>query len=184
MSKNILVLMASPRKYGNTSALCDAFIEGALENGNKVTKICASDAAINPCKHCQYCESHDGECIQKDGMQKVYPAFKDADVIVLASPLYFYTINGQLKTIIDRLYAEGSSKSFDYDEKESVFLMTCMERDEAVFDQAKMFYKTLLAKALPWKSRGEIYVSGLTEEKDSIKGHHALEKARELGRKI
>lgn len=184
MSKNILVLMTSPRKNGNTDRLADALIEGALEKGHIVHKLCASEQKINPCIHCQYCVSHEGVCVQKDSMQAVYEAFGKADVIVLASPLYFHSISAQLKTILDRLYAAGSCKSFQYEEKESVLLMTCMEQDNTIFKQAEAYYRTLLARAFPWKSRGEVCVSGLTADKNSIDGHPALKQAKEIGKSL
>ncbi|MDO4554465.1 MAG: flavodoxin family protein [Lachnospiraceae bacterium] len=183
-SKNILVLMTSPRKDGNTDKLADAFIEGAIENGHIVNKFYASKQKINPCMNCQYCVSHEGMCVQKDSMQEIYDAFNKADVIVLASPLYFHSISAQLKTIIDRFYAVGSYKHFHYEKKESIFLMTCMERDDTIFDQAKSYYHTLLTRAFPWENRGEICVSGLAGERNSIDGHPALKQAKNIGKSL
>lgn len=184
MSKNILVLMTSPRKNGNTNRLVEAFTKGTEKKGHTVYKFCASEQNIHPCVSCQYCVSHEGVCIQKDSMQEIYPVFDKADVVVLASPLYFHSISAQLKTIIDRLYAVGSYKHFRYEKKESVLLMTCMESDEHIFDQAKTYYHTLLEKALPWESRGEICVSGLAGNRNSIDGHLALKQAEELGESL
>lgn len=184
MSKNILVLMTSPRKSGNTNALCDAFIEGAAGEGHHITKIRWSDAPVSPCTGCNYCASHGGECVQKDGMTKICAAFQEADVIVLASPLYYYSVSAQLKTIIDRLYAIGVINSFTYEPKESVFLMTCMESSEGIFDQALAYYNTLLKRAFPWKSRGTVMVKGLSGRIDSIHGHPALAEAKELGMRL
>lgn len=184
MLKDILVLMTSPRKNGNTGRLTDAFIQGAIKKGHNIRIFYSSNQIVNPCIGCQYCVSHNGKCVQVDDMQEIYTAFEKADVVVLASPLYFHSISAQLKIIIDRLYAVGSYKSFEYDRKESVFLMTCMESDDSVFDQAKSYYHTLLTKAFPWDNRGEVYVNGLTEDRDSIEGHSALEIAYAIGESL
>lgn len=184
MSKNILILMCSPRKEGSTNALCAAFSEGASEKGHHITKIYVSDSRVNPCIHCDYCLSHGGACSQKDGMTEIYSAFEHADVIVLASPLYFYSINAQLKTIIDRLYALGNASGFKYSPKESVLIMTCCEKSSDIFDQPKAYYYTLLNKIFPWKHKGEILVSGLSGKIGCIEENPSLEEARELGRSI
>lgn len=181
MKKNILLLMSSPRRKGNTDKLADAFIEGAVDKGHNVKKFYVSCRKINPCLGCQYCTKHKGNCIQDDSMQEIYDAFENSEVVVLASPLYFHSISAQLKAVIDRLYAAGSYKNFQYDEKEAVLLMTCMETGDDIFDQAKSYYHTLLKRAFPWKNIGEICVNGLTDDKNSIQGHPALVKARNTG---
>ena len=95
--KNVLILSGSPRKGGNSDLLCDEFMRGAKENGNQVAKINVADQKISPCRACYFCRDHSGECIYKDDMQKILQAMIDADVLVLASPVYFYSINAQLK---------------------------------------------------------------------------------------
>jgi multimeric flavodoxin WrbA len=181
MPKNILILMCSPRNNGSTNALCNAFFEGASEKGHHITKICASDVKINPCIDCNYCLSHGGACVEKDGMTEIYSAFEHADVVVLASPLYFYSINAQLKTIIDRLYAPGNFSGFKFTPKESVLIMTCGEKTSDIFDQPKAYYNTLLKKMFPWEHKGEILVSGLSGKIGCIEGNPSLEEAKQLG---
>ena len=114
MSKNILVISASYRKGGNSDTLADEFIKGATEAGNKVEKIFLRDKKINFCLGCGVCnDTH--KCVQKDDMAEINDKMVAADVIVLATPVYFYAMNGQMKTLIDRTvprYEDISGKEF------------------------------------------------------------------------
>lgn len=184
MAKNILVLIASPRSNGNTDKLAGAFIEGAESAGHNVFRFLPGHGGIKPCLGCNYCAANGGKCVQDDEMTEIYEAFDKADVVVLASPLYFHSVSAQLKIIIDRLYAAGSFNAFCYEKKESVFLMTCMESSNDIFDRAIGYYNILLEKAFPWVNCGEICVAGLESGKDSIEGHKALDRARQLGMSI
>lgn len=114
MAKNILVLSGSPRKGGNSDILCDQFIKGATDNGNKVEKVYVNDMNIGSCQACYACRST-GECFIKDDMADILPKMINADVIVMATPVYFYTMDGQMKTLIDRTlprYTEIANKEF------------------------------------------------------------------------
>ena len=102
MSKKVLILSGSPRKNGNSDLLCDEFMRGAAESGNEVEKIRVAGKKIAPCSGCYYCAAHNGECVHKDDMAEILQKMIDADVIVLSSPVYFYSINAQLKAVIDR----------------------------------------------------------------------------------
>ena len=99
--KNILVISSSPRRNGNSDLLCDEFIKGALEAGNKVEKVFLADKKINVCLGCGACYNT-SKCIQKDDMVDLNDKMVEADVIVLATPVYFYSMAGQLKVLIDR----------------------------------------------------------------------------------
>ena len=105
MSKKVLILSGSPRKGGNSDLLCDEFMRGAQEAGNEVEKIRVVSKKIAPCSACYFCRSHHGECAHKDDMAEVLQKMIDADVIVLSSPVYFYSIDAQLKAVIDRTVA-------------------------------------------------------------------------------
>lgn len=183
MQKNILIFMASPRSRGNTNALCNRFAEGAREAGHNVTQINFSNIKLSPCLGCDYCGSHNGKCCQPDDMNAILDIFNSCDVIVLASPLYYYTINAQLKIFIDRLYAAGLHNNFKYDKKESVLIMTCGESSDDIFDQPVGYYHLLLSKMFPWKNRGEILASGFSKN-PSIADRSELYDAYELGRTI
>lgn len=117
MSKKVLILSGSPRKGGNSDLLCDEFMKGALDGGNEVEKINVSAKKVTPCSACYYCKDHNGKCVYNDDMAEILQKMIDADVLVLASPVYFYSIDAQLKAVIDRTVArwlEVKNKKFYY----------------------------------------------------------------------
>ena len=120
MSK-IVILNGSPRKNGKTASLVKAFVEGADSSNNEVKELYLQGMEIGGCLACESCQRNNGICVQKDDMQIVSDAFLWADVVVFASPQYWGTITGQLKIVIDRLYAVlfGSPKV-----KQFVVIMT------------------------------------------------------------
>ncbi|WP_320172397.1 flavodoxin family protein [Maridesulfovibrio sp.] len=103
MSKNILLISASPRKQGNSDILCDEFMRGAKDAGHHAEKIRLADRNINYCTGCCSCISGNGSCAQQDDMAEIYEKILAADVIVLATPVYFRSFNAQMKTFIDRV---------------------------------------------------------------------------------
>jgi len=112
--KKVLIISSSPRKGGNSDLLCDQFLKGAQEAGHQAEKIFLRDKKINYCMGCGVCnDTH--ACVQKDDMKDLLAKMVEADVIVLATPVYFYSMAGQLKTFIDRTvprYTEISGKDF------------------------------------------------------------------------
>lgn len=117
MSKKVLILSGSPRIGGNSDILCDEFIKGAKESGNEVEKINVASKKITPCSACYYCKDHGGKCVHNDDMTSILQKIINCDVLVLASPVYFYSMNAQLKAVIDRTVArwlEVKNKEFYY----------------------------------------------------------------------
>ena len=102
--KNVLIISSTPRRNGNSQILCEEFEKGAKEKGNNVKLIRLSNKKIGHCKACDYCMKNDGICIQNDDMKELLEEFKKADILVLATPIYFYGISSQMKTFIDRTY--------------------------------------------------------------------------------
>lgn len=90
--KKVLILSGSPRKDGNSDLLCSEFMRGAQESGNEVQKIFVRSKKIVPCNACYYCRDHGGKCALNDDMSEILDAMQAADVIVMASPVYFYPI--------------------------------------------------------------------------------------------
>ncbi len=116
MSKKVLIISASPRKAGNSDLLCDQFQKGAQEAGHRVEKISLREHKINYCLGCGVC-NNTHQCVQKDDMAPLLKKMVEADIIVLATPVYFYSMDGQLKTFIDRMvprYTEMTDKDFYY----------------------------------------------------------------------
>ena len=130
MSKNILILSGSPRKKGNSDLLCDEFMHGAKDSGNQVEKIFLGSKKIGYCKGCYYCEKTGGTCAIKDDMAEILKKIQNADVIVMASPVYFYSIDAQMKALIDRCVAQWT----EIKNKEFYYIMTAAEDSESVMD--------------------------------------------------
>lgn len=108
----ILVLNGSPRPHGNTAAMVDAFVEGAKEQEHDITVIPVCQKKIAGCLACEYCHTKgNGRCIQKDDMQDIYPILDEAEMIVLASPIYYHSFTGQLQCAINRIYALDKPKN-------------------------------------------------------------------------
>lgn len=161
MAKKILVLNGCARKNGNTAKLIRAFTEGAEEAGHTVEEFYLQDMKINGCIGCQRA-SRDPEnpCVQKDDMGLIYKAFVNCDVVVFASPVYFWTVSGTLKTAVDRLYAEFECLGSIRVRRESVLLMTAGSTD---YVQALAWYRRF-EQYCGWKNRGEVLGAGKTEE--------------------
>lgn len=102
--KHIVILSGSPRKNGNTNLLCRQFQQGAEEAGHNVRFIPLAEKRIGFCRACDVCMRNGGACIQKDDMEDILCAFQQADVVVLATPVYFYGVSTQMKACIDRTY--------------------------------------------------------------------------------
>lgn len=114
LKKQILIISGSPRKGGNSDLLCDEFARGAQENGAEVEKVYLKDLKINFCNACYGCRNT-GKCVQKDDMEELLRKMINSDVIVLATPVYFYSVDGQMKTMIDRtlpVYTKIRNKDF------------------------------------------------------------------------
>ena len=103
---DILVLNGSPRANGNTKRMVEAFCEGARDAGHQVTVIDVCKKNIHGCIACEYCHTTGrGKCVQKDDMREIYELLKKSEMLVLASPIYYHNISGQLKCVIDRFYS-------------------------------------------------------------------------------
>lgn len=121
--KKVLIISGSPRKNGNSDILCDEFEKGASEAGHQVEKIRLQEKKIGYCMACYYCRNTK-ECVQKDDMTEIIAKLIGADVIVLATPVYFYSMDGQLKTMIDRVlprYTEVANKDFYFIAREGTY---------------------------------------------------------------
>ena len=182
MGKKIVIFNGSPRPNGNTSALIKAFTAGAEEAGNTVTTFLLDSMNINGCKGCfGGRKDQDNPCVQKDDMGKLYPVYKEADIVVLASPLYYYTISGQLKIAIDRLFAVvEADPNFRNPPKDCVLLMAAEEQD--AFGEVLHYYNGLM-KHVGWNSIGTVLAGGVNKVGD-IEGKPVLEEARQLGAAI
>ena len=120
---NILVLNGSPRPNGETAKMVSVFREAAEKGGHVVQAVDVCRKQIHGCLTCEYCHGKgQGECAQKDEMQEIYPLLRKANMLVLASPIYYHGISGQLKCVIDRFYAALYPKAPQGLEKVAMFL--------------------------------------------------------------
>ena len=182
MGKKIVILNGSPRKNGNTSALVRSFTEGAESAGNTVTEFFLSGMDIHGCKGCFGGHSSKAcPCVQKDDMDQIYPAVKEAEVVVLASPLYYWTMSGQLRTALDRLFAleEGDGNLLRGNGRASALLMAAEGHG---FDDAVLYYDHLL-EHLRWENLGHVLAGG-NMNVGYIKGKTEIQQAYELGKSI
>jgi len=157
--KKVLVIMSAGTKLGNTDRLTDAYIKGLVERGHSVTKVYLGNMRIEGCRGCGVCQRLTHQCAVRDGMQDIYPLFAECDTVVMASPLYFWTITASLKAFIDRLYA--ISVDDKYPQKDSVLLMTAGDDNDSTFEQPLRYYR-LLNQALGWNEVGVYCAGGCT----------------------
>lgn len=181
MSKNIIILNGSPRAKGNTSALTAEFKRGAEEAGNKVTEFHLSQMKINGCLGCWGGgKDPDHPCTQRDDMEKIYPEYRDADVVVLASPLYYWFVSGFLKNAFDRLFAIAESDpNYRNPKKETALIMAA---EGAGFEESEFWYDGI-CRHIGWKSIGKVLCGWVTQPGDT-EGKKELEEAYKLGRSI
>lgn len=184
MGKKIVILNGSPRAKGNTSGLIDSFVKGAEQAGHEIVRFDLQHMNIHPCLGCLGGgKDKKSPCVQKDDMAKIYPHYENADVLVLASPMYYWSITAQLKAVIDRLFAvTEKDPNYHTPMQHCVFLMAAEGDTPDNFEPIKHYYHSLL-KHLGWENLGEIYAGGVMRTED-IAGHPALTKAQALGRDI
>lgn len=179
MAKNVLVLSASPRKNGNSDLLCDQFMLGAKEAGNQAEKIYLRDKRINHCVACGACQSNGGKCVQKDDMAEVLDKMIAADVIVMATPVYFYNMNGQMKTLIDRTYARYTQII----DKEMYFIMAAAVKSKKSLERTLEGFRGFTSCLSGAKEKGVTYGTGAWNKGD-IKGSKAMHEAYKMGRQV
>jgi len=163
----------------NSDLLCDQFAMGAQEAGHTTEKIVLKDKKINYCTGCCTCFKGSKRCIQKDDMAEIMEKMVAADVIVMASPVYFYAICGQMKTMIDRTcprYTDISGKDF-------YFIVTAAVKNKQAMERAIEGFRGFTACLSRPKEKGVIYGSGAWNTGD-IKKSDAMKIAFEMGVKI
>ena len=159
--KKIMILNGSARTNGKTSALTRAFKEGAEQNGNEVREFFLTKMNIRECTGCDACVlGKVATCAQKDDMESIYEAYEWADVVVFASPLYWWHITGLLKMAVDRLYSTINRLGHDGFCRDSVLLMTANSLD---WDQPLAWYSGFI-NVLKWNNLGIVLGTGKTKE--------------------
>ena len=176
MAKQVLVLSATPRKGGNSDLLCDQFMRGAKEAGHQVEEIFLRDKRINHCIACSACQENGGRCSQQDDMAEVLDKMVRADAIVMATPVYFYTMNGEMKTLIDRTYARYTEIS----NKAMYLIMTAAVSRKELLGRTLEEFRGFTSCLNGAKEKVVIYGTGAWNMGD-IKGGLAMTQAYEMG---
>ena len=174
--RRIVVLSGSPRKNGNTELLVNSFVEGARVH-NDVEIISIREYKVNPCIGCNSCRNgSEKKCFQNDDMKRVFEKLSDADILVIASPVYFYGISAQLKAMIDRFH---SPERKNIGINGLALLLVGADTIPNLFDSIKSQYQLTL-DYFHLKDYGTVFVGGV-EEKAAIKGSEKLKDAYSLG---
>lgn len=177
--KNVLIISASPRKNGNSDILCDRFAQGASESGHKAEKVFITSKNIGYCSGCGVCNSTH-QCVQKDDMAEILDKMVNSDVIVLATPVYFYSMDGQMKTLIDRTvprYTEIRNKDF-------YFIMAAADTEKENLRRTMETFRGFTEDCLDGaREAGIIYGTGAWQAGE-IKATPAYDEAYEMGKHI
>jgi multimeric flavodoxin WrbA len=176
MGKKILALSGSPRRGGNTDALCGEFIRGAEAVGCEVEKIFVCDKKVNGCLGCFACQKNSGVCVQKDGMGEIYAKMIEASAIVLAAPVYFYTFNAQMKTVLDRTIALHKALR-----GKTAYLISAGQAPEEKYMTTMIdSFRKYIGCFENVREGGIVFGYGVSDMGD-IKGNPAMEQAYEMG---
>ena len=166
---NIVILVGSMRKNGNTDLLAQAFAKGARKN-NSVEIVSVADYKVNPCIGCNSCFAREGnKCFQNDDMDRVYDKLRVADIVVVASPVYFYGVSAELKAVIDRLHTPMRN---EFSVKKLALLLVGAAELPELFDAIKLQYQMIL-HFFHLEDAGMVLVRGVREKGD-IEGNAAL----------
>lgn len=179
MGKKVLILSSSLRKGGNSETLALSFARGALYSGNEVETIYLREKQYGFCKGCLACQKI-GHCVIKDDALDIVKKMHDADVLVFASPIYYYCISGQLKTLLDRANPLYDS---DYAFKEVYFLATATENEKETPEGSIKAIQGWVDCFPRCQLKETVFAGGVTNIND-IKDHEALEKAYQIGKGV
>ena len=175
----IVVLTGSPRKNGNSAYLAEQFIKGAEEQGHEVFRFDCAFRHVEPCRACNRC-GMDGLCIIDDDFLQLRPKLVEADMVVFATPMYYFGISAQMKRVIDRFYAiNGQIKSAS---KKAAFLMTYADTSPKEAEPMLVHYHTLM-DYLGWTSVGEVVASGVWTA-GSVRNTDYPQQAYQLGKSL
>ena len=160
---NIIVLNGSPRPAGNTKAMIEAYKAGAESTGHSVHVFDICKMNVHGCLACEYCHTkEDRVCVQKDDMQEIYPVLDEADMIVLASPVYYHGFSGQLQCAINRIYALDHPKNL----KKAALLLS--SGDTGVYDGAIYAYQNSFLAYLHLEDMGIFTAAGDENKSESL----------------
>jgi multimeric flavodoxin WrbA len=186
----VLGIFGSPRRGGNTDLLLEEALKGAEQEGALVERLHLTDYNVMPCRECHGCDKT-GQCVIQDDMQKIYPKLLDSDIIILASPIFFYGITAWAKALVDRSQAvwvrkyllKDPSMSKESKKRKGFFISVGATKGPKLFEgsilTAKYFFDAIHAEYA-----GDLLLRGLDAKTDVLKQPEALQKAFEAGSKL
>ena len=175
----IVVLTGSPRKNGNSNYLAEQFIKGAKETGHDIFRFDCAFKRVEPCRACNRCGMN-GTCIYDDDFLELRPHLINADMVVFASPMYYFGLSAQLKRVIDRFYAINGQIKGHY--KQAACLMTYADTEPEEAEPILLHYRILM-NYLGWESVGEVVAPGVWTA-GSVKNTSYPELAYQLGKNL
>ncbi|MFB3884659.1 MAG: flavodoxin family protein [Thermodesulfobacteriota bacterium] len=186
----MLGIFGSPRRGGNTDILLEEALKGAEREGAEVERLHLTDLTLIPCRECHGCDKA-GECVVLDDMQKIYPKLVEADVIILASPIFFYGITAWAKALVDRSQALWARKYLVKDpslgkggkKRQGFFISVGATKGKKLFEGAILTVKYFF-DALNVKYVGELVFQGIDAKGDILKHPEAIQEAFEAGRRL
>ena len=176
MSKKILLVSASPRKDGNSDLLCNEFMRGAKEAGHDAEKIRLAEKNINYCTGCCSCIGNQGACVQRDDMNDIFPKLLAADILVLATPVYFRSMNGQMKTFLDRMcpiYTRIRNKE--------IYYIIAAAGGSLPVESTVESFKVFTGCLSNIKEKGVVSITGVWDA-GGVKGSPAMDQAYAMGK--
>ena len=176
--KNVLLISASPRDEGNSDILCDEFLRGAVAAGHRAEKIRLEEQDINFCTGCCSCISDPGSCVQDDDMAPILKKALDADVLVLASPVYFLTFNARMKNFIDR-FCPIYTMVRDLD----VYFIASAAGGQRSIDSVVAGFRVFTNCLYGAREKGVVGCTGVWDE-GRVKGTRTFQEAYEMGRNV
>lgn len=175
----VTVLTGSPHKKGTTALLADKFILGAEEAGHLVSRFDTAFESVKPCMACEYCSSHDGQCIHKDTMSTLSSELVEADVVVFITPIYYYGMSAQLKLVVDRFHANNGKLAGN---KKAMLIAAAYGSDDWTIEGLGKMYESML-RFLNWEDIGTLYALGCPE-REVVEQSHYPDKAYKMGKSI
>ena len=179
MDKKVLIISTSPRKGSNSDALADAFLRGARESGNEVEKVSLAGKNIQFCRGCFACQNTQ-RCVIRDDADLIEQKMEHADVLVFATPIYYYEMSGQMKTMLDR---GNPLFTTDYAFRDVYFLSTAADTDEEAAERAKSGLEGWIECFPKARLAGSVFGGGVTGTGE-MQGKSAMEEAYRMGKGV
>lgn len=176
----IVLLTGSPHQEGTTALLAERFTAGAITNGHSVVRIDAGLENVSPCIACFHCVSHDGKCVHDDAMTRILPEILSAEMIVLVTPIYYYGMTAQLKSVLDRSFSRRIA--VENHSMKAVLMAACGGTAPWSMDGLVAHYQCL-CRYFSWEDRGMVLAKGVMTRKD-IEGTNFPAEAFKLGKSV